>query len=116
VLRISPAAWSVFLARTPTRSVIESKRLPELVSSQLRYIAEPRTWRRMKLGTGPASGTFVPSTETRARVLKISRTWPWKEAVTLLLQDSVLTVEVSDAGAGLALFAGPRLLLSVLLY
>jgi Histidine kinase-like ATPase domain len=28
--------------------------------------------------------------------------------VTLLLQDSVLTVEVSDAGAGLALFAGPR--------
>jgi hypothetical protein len=28
--------------------------------------------------------------------------------VTLLLQDSILTVEVSDAGAGLALFAGPR--------
>ena len=30
-----------------TRPVIESKRLPELVSSQLRYIAEPRTWCRM---------------------------------------------------------------------
>jgi anti-sigma regulatory factor (Ser/Thr protein kinase) len=28
--------------------------------------------------------------------------------VTLLLQDSVLTIEVSDAGAGLAIFAGPR--------
>jgi anti-sigma regulatory factor (Ser/Thr protein kinase) len=28
--------------------------------------------------------------------------------VTLLLQDNVLTVEVSDAGAGLAVFAGPR--------
>lgn len=28
--------------------------------------------------------------------------------VTLLLQDSVLTIEVSDAGAGLAVFAGPR--------
>jgi hypothetical protein len=28
--------------------------------------------------------------------------------VTLLLQDSALTVEVSDAGAGLAMFAGPR--------
>jgi hypothetical protein len=28
--------------------------------------------------------------------------------VTLLLQDSVLTVEVTDAGAGLAVFAGPR--------
>ena len=30
-----------------TRPVIESKRLPELVSSQIRYIAEPRTWCRM---------------------------------------------------------------------
>ncbi len=28
--------------------------------------------------------------------------------VTLLLQESVLTIEVSDAGAGLAVFAGPR--------
>ena len=27
--------------------------------------------------------------------------------VTLLLQESVLTIEVSDAGAGLAVFAGP---------
>jgi MinD-like ATPase involved in chromosome partitioning or flagellar assembly len=30
-----------------TRPVIESKRLPELVGSQLRYLAEPRTWCRM---------------------------------------------------------------------
>ena len=30
-----------------TRPVIESKRLPELVSSQLRYVAEPRSWCRM---------------------------------------------------------------------
>jgi hypothetical protein len=30
-----------------TRPVIENKRLPELVSSQLRYVAEPRTWCRM---------------------------------------------------------------------
>ena len=30
-----------------TRPVIESKRLPELVNSQLRYVAEPRTWCRM---------------------------------------------------------------------
>ena len=29
--------------------------------------------------------------------------------VTLLLQESVLTIEVSDAGAGLAVFAGPGL-------
>jgi MinD-like ATPase involved in chromosome partitioning or flagellar assembly len=30
-----------------TRPVIESKRLPELVSSQLRYVSEPRSWCRM---------------------------------------------------------------------
>ena len=30
-----------------TRPVIEGKRLPELVSSKLRYVAEPRTWCRM---------------------------------------------------------------------
>ncbi len=30
-----------------TRPVIESKRLPELVASQLRYLSEPRTWCRM---------------------------------------------------------------------
>jgi hypothetical protein len=30
-----------------TRPVIESKRLPELVSSQLRYVSEPKTWCRM---------------------------------------------------------------------
>ena len=30
-----------------TRPVIESKRLPELVSSQLRYLSEPKTWCRM---------------------------------------------------------------------
>ena len=30
-----------------TRPVIESKRLPELVSSQLRYLSEPQTWCRM---------------------------------------------------------------------
>ena len=30
-----------------TRPVIESKRLPELVGSQLRYLSEPRTWARM---------------------------------------------------------------------
>ncbi len=30
-----------------TRPVIESKRLPELVSSQVRYLSEPKTWCRM---------------------------------------------------------------------
>jgi MinD-like ATPase involved in chromosome partitioning or flagellar assembly len=35
------------LAWLVTRPVLEGKRLPELVGSQLRYLAEPRTWCRM---------------------------------------------------------------------
>jgi hypothetical protein len=35
------------LAWLATRPVLESKRLPELVISQLRYLGEPRTWCRM---------------------------------------------------------------------
>src|SRR5260221_2864845 len=35
------------LAWLVTRPVLESKRLPELVVSQLRYLSEPRTWCRM---------------------------------------------------------------------
>jgi len=35
------------LAWLVTRPVLESKRLPELVTSQLRYLSEPRTWCRM---------------------------------------------------------------------
>jgi hypothetical protein len=34
-----------------TRPVIESKRLPELIGSQLRYLAEPHTWTRMAPAT-----------------------------------------------------------------
>jgi MinD-like ATPase involved in chromosome partitioning or flagellar assembly len=35
------------LAWLVTRPVLEGKRLPELVRSQLRYVSEPRTWCRM---------------------------------------------------------------------
>jgi len=35
------------LAWLTTRPVLESKRLPELVMSQVRYVLEPRTWCRM---------------------------------------------------------------------
>src|SRR5215469_10306738 len=35
------------LAWLVTRPVLEGKRLPELVTSQLRYLTEPRTWCRM---------------------------------------------------------------------
>ena len=41
VLPPGAMAWLV------TRPVLESKRLPELVVSQVRYLAEPRTWCRM---------------------------------------------------------------------
>ncbi len=41
---ILPPGVLTWLTRRP---VIESRRLPELVSSQLRYVAEPRTWCRM---------------------------------------------------------------------
>jgi hypothetical protein len=35
------------LAWLVTRPVLEGRRLPELVLSQVRYLAEPRTWCRM---------------------------------------------------------------------
>src|ERR1700689_5697658 len=35
------------LAWLVTRPVLEGKRLPELVLSQVRYLSEPRTWCRM---------------------------------------------------------------------
>ena len=46
-----------------TRPVIESKRLPELLESQIRYLAEPRVWCRM-----------APLTE-KDHVLVTARVW-----------------------------------------
>ncbi|HEX9032415.1 MAG TPA: TcpE family conjugal transfer membrane protein, partial [Streptosporangiaceae bacterium] len=43
-LYILPPGVLTWLA---TRPVLESKRLPELIRSQLRYLAEPRVWCRM---------------------------------------------------------------------
>jgi hypothetical protein len=43
-LYVLPPGLLTWLA---TRPVLESKRLPELVMSQLRYLAEPRVWCRM---------------------------------------------------------------------
>src|ERR1039458_8335981 len=43
-LYVLPPAVLAWLA---TRPVLESKRLPELVHSQLRYLTEPRTWCRL---------------------------------------------------------------------
>ena len=41
VLPPAALAWLI------TRPVLEGKRLPELVHSQVRYLSEPRTWCRM---------------------------------------------------------------------
>src|SRR5262249_60169300 len=43
-LYVLPPAVLTWLA---TRPVLESKRLPELVISQVRYLGEPSTWCRM---------------------------------------------------------------------
>lgn len=43
-LYVLPPGVATWLA---TRPVLESKRLPELIRSQLRYLAEPRIWCRM---------------------------------------------------------------------
>jgi hypothetical protein len=40
---LPPGALAWFIGRP----VVEGKRLPELVASQLRYLCEPRTWCRM---------------------------------------------------------------------
>jgi hypothetical protein len=59
-----------------TRPVLEGKRLPELVLSQVRYVAEPRTWCRM-----------MPAAE-RDRVIVIAQVW---QAPASLPETTVVT-------------------------
>src|SRR5260370_3875212 len=51
------------LAWLATRPVLESKRLPELIVSQVRYLGEPRTWCRL-----------APLAE-KDEVLVVARVW-----------------------------------------
>ena len=51
------------LAWLVTRPVLEGKRLPELVLSQLRYLSEPKTWCRM-----------APLTE-KDDIIVVAKTW-----------------------------------------
>ncbi|GHE29452.1 hypothetical protein GCM10017673_35040 [Streptosporangium violaceochromogenes] len=60
------APWHVLYLVPPgivtwlsTRPVIESKRLTELLQSQIRYVGEPRTWCRMAPASEPAEITLV---------------------------------------------------------
>jgi TcpE family len=90
---LPPAA----LAWLITRPVLEGKRLPELVVSQLRYLSEPRTWCRM-----------APLAE-KEEIAVIARVWRQVDAVVAAVPEAtaveaaeVASIETADAGtAGL---------------
>jgi hypothetical protein len=75
------------LAWLVTRPVLEGKRLPELVLSQLRYLSEPRTWCRM-----------APLTE-KDDVIVVAKVWrapvPFRPAADGL---AAFTPAVADQG------------------
>ena len=71
------------LAWLVTRPVLEGKRLPELVLSQLRYLAEPRTWCRM-----------TPAAE-KARLVVVAQVW--RAPASLRLPGSAAEAEPATA-------------------
>jgi TcpE family len=74
------------LAWLVTRPVLEGKRLPELVVSQVRYLNEPRTWCRM-----------APLAE-RDEVTVIARVWRRPDTVVVAVsQPAVPAVEAAAA-------------------
>jgi TcpE family len=91
---LPPAA----LAWLITRPVLEGKRLPELVVSQLRYLSEPRTWCRM-----------APLAE-KEEIAVIARVWRQVDGVAAAVPEAtavaaaeVASIETADAGTvGLA--------------
>jgi hypothetical protein len=80
------------LAWLVTRPVLEGKRLPELVVSQVRYLNEPRTWCRM-----------APLAE-RDEITVIARVWRRPDSVAVAVsQPAVAAVEAAamvEAAAG----------------
>jgi hypothetical protein len=108
VLPPGAAAWLV------TRPVLEGKRLPELVVSQVRYLTEPRTWCRLaplaeqdhivvvariwraRVGPGPTA-TAAPGevTATPARAAGPLRPgWPDRPAVTVRIRTPAVSASV----------------------
>jgi hypothetical protein len=77
------------LAWLITRPVLEGKRLPELVLSQLRYLTEPQTWCRM-----------APVAE-RDEITIVARVWRWAPVPS--------APEVPSAAAALLTDAQPAL-------
>ncbi|HEY7012600.1 MAG TPA: conjugal transfer protein [Streptosporangiaceae bacterium] len=82
------------LAWLVTRPVLEGKRLPELVHSQVRYLGEPRTWCRM-----------APLAE-EDEIMVVARVWrrarPDVVTVTAAAAPAVMVSEVTEIGAAAA--------------
>jgi hypothetical protein len=76
------------LAWLVTRPVLEGKRLPELVASQLRYLSEPRTWCRM-----------TPLAE-RDQIFVSATVWRGPAARTRLAAAAVFDAIASDEARG----------------
>ena len=78
------------LAWLVTRPVLEGKRLPELVHSQVRYLGEPRTWCRM-----------APLAE-EDEIMVVARVWqrarPDVATVTAAAAPAITVSEVTEAG------------------
>jgi TcpE family len=81
VLPPAVLAWLV------TRPVLEGKRLPELVLSQLRYLTEPRTWCRLA------------PLEERDQINVVARIWRRPQLVTMVAADLEAGAANADAAA-----------------
>jgi MinD-like ATPase involved in chromosome partitioning or flagellar assembly len=84
------------LAWLATRPVLEGKRLPELIVSQLRYLGEPRTWCRM-----------APLAE-KDMMLVTARVWRQAGPCAAAVADPQPEPLPAAAGASPAAAAGPR--------
>jgi hypothetical protein len=84
------------LAWLVTRPVLEGKRLPELVVSQVRYLNEPRTWCRM-----------APLAE-RAEVVVVARVWRRAGNGTVAASPPGAATETGAAGTATAAASVPE--------
>jgi MinD-like ATPase involved in chromosome partitioning or flagellar assembly len=84
------------LAWLVTRPVLEGKRLPELVVSQVRYLNEPRTWCRM-----------APLAE-RAEVLVVARVWRRAGNGPVIVSPPAAAPETGAAGSAIEVASVPE--------
>jgi TcpE family len=84
------------LAWLVTRPVLEGKRLPELVVSQVRYLNEPRTWCRM-----------APLAE-RAEVVVVARVWRRAGSGAAVVSPLLAATETGAAGPAIGAASVPE--------